>query len=414
MMMYTQVMRSRFQRIFKKTRGNILAMTLVISGVAGVVALSMYAITSSDIKISGQKEDSLIAYQAASAGIDLGLMYYKFNNNVELSADCQNVNDSANCTEPTSSTGLPLRFYLDRLGCVEISANNGTNIKDDIRDMSQDSRGQRRCANIAVNGTTTYEPAPANPSQNLKANERIFNLKIWYRDDQIGDPNTFNNISNNNPTVDQDNSYQIDGLEKINSFRLYLRPKEWAVKRNEFMQANGGLKPEDSVIVNDSSYHNWFQQAYCNGQISNTDPNKLTIPNTDWCAYYVMYVPPINGNLDGLIGANPMYGLRQALENINNNVDNGREIKLYNNSAKIFVSSVRIRPINMNIQFAIDNVKDFFGKPLNIDTGITHIEVTGYYGGAKRTLEAQMDRKTNAFLGIFDRALYVSKGKLAP
>jgi len=68
----------------------------------------------------------------------------------------------------------------------------------------------------------------------------------------------------------------------------------------------------------------------------------------------------------------------------------------------------------MDLQFAIDGIYDREGLPLAIDSGITHIEVTGYYGRAKRKLEVQIDRKTNAFLGIFDRALYVGEGDLAP
>ena len=109
-----------------------------------------------------------------------------------------------------------------------------------------------------------------------------------------------------------------------------------------------------------------------------------------------------------------MIALREAFKYITNGVDAGHTITLGNTTAATLVDSIRISPINMDLQFAINGIEDRHGNTLAIDSGITHIEVTGYYGGAKRTLDTQIDRKTNAFLGIFDRALYVSEGDLAP
>lgn len=413
-----------FKRLrLKLTKGNVLAAAIIIGGTAGAVALSMYAITSSDVKISSQKEDSLLAYQAASGGIDLALMYYKFNHNVQLSDTCENTNDPA-CVDPTSTTGLPLRIFTDRLGCADLKTD-GQLVKD-TRDMSTTPGGKRFCAGVEVNGTNQYSKVTSNPNQNLPSNERIFDLKIWYKDSKIGDPTKFNTnyqkpgaFKTNDDydpaisrVVNQDNSYQIDGLEKVNSFQLYLRPKEWAKKRDEFIKSTG-LIPEDpnTKPYQDLKYHDQFQNIFCNGNISNTDPNELTLPNTDWCAYYVIDVPPLGVDLTGLVGRNPIYGLRQSFDP---RYPNGFKVQLQNTFLKTYVNSVRIRPINMDMQFAIDDIRDFHNNPLNIDTGITHIEVTGYYGGAKRKLEAKMDRKTNAFLGIFDRTLYVGEGDLAP
>ena len=404
-----------FKRLkLKRTKGNILATTIIVGSLAGAVSLSMYAITTSDVKISAQQEDSLLAYQAASAGVDLGLMYYKFNHNVQLSDTCENTNDPA-CADPTSANGLPIRFYIDRLGCAD------TGDPTDSRDLSQN---HLQCSGIKVNGTNQYEKLTST-NQNPPSNERVVDLKIWYKDNKIGDPSKFNDLNNSNPTIDQDNSYQIDGLEKVNSFQLYLRPKEWAKERDAFntsTNSNFNGKWPENYFDKDAPYKDWFQTSLCNDNISNTNPNELTLPNTDWCAYYVMYVPALGVDLTGLVGGNPIKGLREPFFPTN---ANGVTVTLQNTSLKTWVNSVRIRPINMDMQFAIDNVanrqcinsSDPANDPnchLNIDTGITHIEVTGYYGGAKRTLDTQIDRKTNAFLGIFDRALYVGEGDLAP
>ena len=400
-----------FKRLkLKRTKGNILATTIIVGSLAGAVSLSMYAITTSDVKISSQQEDSLLAYQAASAGVDLGLMYYKFNHNVELSNQCHDVNDPANCTDPTSpkitdqpTENLPIRIFIDRLGCT--AQGNG-----DSRDMSiKDANDKIHCAGVEVNDITQWTDVTSNPNQNLPSNERIVDLKIWYKDNKIGDPAKFN-VQNSNPTIDQDNSYQIDGLEKVNTFQLHLRPKEWAKERDAFHTSTNpnfnGKWPENYFNKPDP-YRAWFQSTFCKQQSVQTNM-------TDLCSYYVIPVPPQGRNVVIPLreSLNPLYanGYRIALANDTNPLSKG-------------IDSIRIRPINMDAQFAITNVQDILCDPsdpasphchLNIDTGITHIEVTGYYGGAKRTLDTQIDRKTNAFLGIFDRALYVGEGDLAP
>ena len=123
------------------------------------------------------------------------------------------------------------------------------------------------------------------------------------------------------------------------------------------------------------------------------------------CAFYIIKIP-YTGRIKHVVVNNEIVPLRVPFQSNNQNG--------YLVTPGLLVESIRIRPINMDAQFAINNVVDINDQPLNIDTGITHIEVTGYYGGAKRTLDTQIDRKTNAFLGIFDRALYVSEGDLDP
>ncbi len=409
---------NKFFQYFKKLRvkGNVLVITLIVGGIAGVTAVSIFGIILADSKIANQREDSLLAYQAASAGVDLGLMYYKYNHNVQLSDNCEDTNNPANCQDPTSSTGRAIRFYIDRLGCTDTD-------NTDSRDLSPDNL---QCAGIKVNGTEKYRDVTANLTENLPSDERIVDIKIWFKDDHIGEgfqptgdanyplkfdtnyphDGQFNFNDNYDPSVSrvvkQDDAYQIDGLEKVNQFQLYVRPKEWAMRRNAYNRnADPNKWPED-FYNQGAPYRNWFQENFCT-DYQNIKPN---FPNGDLCAYYIIKVPSENNN--------KMIALREAFKYITNGVDAGHTITLGNTTAATLVDSIRISPINMDLQFAINGIEDRHGNTLAIDSGITHIEVTGYYGGAKRTLDTQIDRKTNAFLGIFDRALYVSEGDLAP
>lgn len=398
-----------------KVKGNVLAITLIVGGIAGVTAISIFGIILSDSKIAGQREDSLLAYQAASAGVDLGLMYYKYNHNVQLSNNCENTNDPANCQDPTSSIGRAIRLYIDRLGCAD-TGNNA-----DPRDLSPTNL---QCAGIRVNGTEKYRDVTANLTENLPSDERIVDIKIWFKDTSIGNSTLidsdlphngqFNFNDNYDPSVSrvvkQDDAYQIDGLQKVDKFQLYLRPKDWAMRRNDFRDEYPNKWPED-VYNQGYPYRDWFQKTFCKQSCLKGDPTcqapiDTNIPNLDLCGYYVIKVPSQNNN--------KILGLRESLKYIKNGVDAGHTIILGNTSAAILVDSIRIRPINMDLQFAIDGITAKNGDTLAIDSGITHIEVTGYYGHAKRKLEVQIDRKTNAFLGIFDRALYVSEGDLDP
>jgi len=289
---------NKFFQYFKKLRvkGNVLVITLIVGGIAGVTAVSIFGIILADSKIANQREDSLLAYQAASAGVDLGLMYYKYNHNVQLSDSCEDTNDPANCQDPTSSAGRAIRFYIDRLGCTDTD-------NTDSRDLSPDNL---QCAGIKVNGTEKYRDVTANLTENLPSDERIVDIKIWFKDTSIGDPTQFDsnyphdgqfNFNDNyDPSVSrvvkQDDAYQIDGLEKVNQFQLYVRPKEWAMRRNAYNRnADPNKWPED-FYNQGAPYRNWFQENFCT-DYQNIKPN---FPNGDLCAYYIIKVPSENNN----------------------------------------------------------------------------------------------------------------------
>lgn len=76
------------------------------------------------------------------------------------------------------------------------------------------------------------------------------------------------------------------------------------------------------------------------------------------------------------------------------------------------VSSIRIRTYYCNVQYAFATAKDISGLGVGNNAGpefdglTTEILSTGYYGGAKRTLVAAVDRQTGNLIGIFDYLLY--------
>lgn len=84
------------------------------------------------------------------------------------------------------------------------------------------------------------------------------------------------------------------------------------------------------------------------------------------------------------------------------------QVKLGNTT----LSSVRLRAFHCPVQFAFATTRDIDGLGSDNDAGpefdslTTEILSTGYFGSAKRTLLARIDRQTGNLLGIFDFLLY--------
>ena len=65
-----------------KSGAALLITMLLIAGV-GALALAVARIVLSEIRISGNYADSIVAYEAAEAGIEKGLLEFRYNRNIE-------------------------------------------------------------------------------------------------------------------------------------------------------------------------------------------------------------------------------------------------------------------------------------------------------------------------------------------
>ena len=65
------------------------------------------------------------------------------------------------------------------------------------------------------------------------------------------------------------------------------------------------------------------------------------------------------------------------------------------------VDEIRFKPVKTDIIYSLVSTDGGL-----VDSQVTHIESTGYFGDAKRKVVAKIDRQTNQLIGIFDYALY--------
>lgn len=82
--------------------------------------------------------------------------------------------------------------------------------------------------------------------------------------------------------------------------------------------------------------------------------------------------------------------------------------------------NVRLRPYYCDVTIGMVNSISTSGPSTNdppgplIDTLTTTITSTGFYGNAKKTLVADIDRVSNSLIGVYDYNLYAGGGNVAP
>ncbi len=79
-------------------------------------------------------------------------------------------------------------------------------------------------------------------------------------------------------------------------------------------------------------------------------------------------------------------------------------------------SYFRIRPYYCDVQYAFSTATGSNNQipGPKFDSLITKITATGYFGKAKRTLQAQVDRKSGTLINIYDFNLYSGQGNIKP
>lgn len=109
------------------------------------------------------------------------------------------------------------------------------------------------------------------------------------------------------------------------------------------------------------------------------------------------------------------YTQRQAVVGANNLVDSRGDNLPIATGANLS-SFVRIRPYYCPIQYAFTTATSANGANggPQFDALQTKITATGYFGKTKRTLQAQIDRKSGTLINIYDFNLYSGEGSIQP
>lgn len=115
-------------------------------------------------------------------------------------------------------------------------------------------------------------------------------------------------------------------------------------------------------------------------------------------------------------GTSPIYAQVQAPSVAGKFISNVNGSNMPIKSSGNLASYVRIRPYHCDVKYAFTTTTGTnteSGGP-EFDSLITKITATGYFGKAKRTLQAQIDRKSGTLINIYDFNLYSGQGNISP
>lgn len=268
-------------------RGAALLITLLIIGILATVLLGASRLTIREIRSARAFADSTGAYFAAESGIEDGLMRIRRDRDYELPA----------AATRTSTQGQRI--------------NLGTN-----QDL----------------GAVTVSSGSLNPNQSF------YDLKIWFKDAQIGDLNLFSSgQSSTFETILKDSIRELSGFTTNTQLEFRIE--------SDTPGANTGLE--------------------------------------------IRTLNPAGG---GVTSFNPLLS-SGAVGPFTVSVGAGERLLLH-----AFGGDIRFaaRPLATTV----------------FDSGIHHVEATGYFGGVKRKLEAIVDRESGTVIGLFDYTVFSGSGSL--
>lgn len=290
--------------------GSALIAALIIASSIGLIIAGLGRFVSSSIRTTSNFEDAMLAFAAAEAGIEDGLLRWRFNRDIQL---------------------------------PELS---GLDMQESIKQA------------VRVNLTTGSVTGPVALGEGIASNstDSVYDLRIWYKAPTVG---------STDPTALTSSNYP---------FRL---------AKDQTLDLNAqGLRGKA------------VQLDYA-----------IPAPNQQ----VVMECRIIREDIDGTLTTEKIILSQPSDRKIICQVPSGSDGLGYRLRFKPFILSTTggAAPDNSFINYALsvpgaaDNRNDAL-----LDTGVTIIESTGYYGSAKRTLQARIDRASGTVLGIFDYVLF--------
>jgi len=300
-------------------RGSALVFVLII--IAGIVTVTIGTQRLSLVQFNQatREEDNLFAYYAAKAGLEDGLLRFRYQRDVETSVDKV--------------------FRFDVTGGV--------------------AAGEVNVGAINQGNPQGFD---------YETNHQYYDLSIDFRDKAIG---TFNlNEFGDNKTLVEGDELQLTGFPNPTNYQnsIYLR---YAF---EFVGEN----------CNDRGAFVQIEQI--------SDVNGSTV-----LAQHQARIPLVGARVDSS--------------------ESSQNLEIKTNTS--YATYVRLRPYHCGVKyaFAATTTPNGPGNEPNdpeFDSLLTKITATGYYGKAKRTLQAQVDRKSGTLLNIYDFSLYSGEGSIVP
>ncbi|MDO8649835.1 MAG: hypothetical protein Q7K33_00790 [Candidatus Berkelbacteria bacterium] len=295
----------------KRLRASSLVLVVVVMAGIIIVVFGASRLTLVQYNQSNRDEDNIFALSAARAGIEDGLLRFRYNRDAE-----------------TGSNGTKVARYNLTTG---VSAG----------EVDQNSKS------------------------NFALNEQYYDMKLSFRGGQIG---TFD--TDTQESVAKDELLELTGFPNEPD-RYYLR--YWF----EFVDC--GNTPRENRLVQIQ-------------QVSQTTSSGNLIAYDQITVKY-----PANGTTVDSKDSNHMF-IRTTLGSDNS-----------------LASSIRLRPYGCSIKYSLATSLTDTGQANdgpNFDSSKSIITSTGYYGAAKRTLIAEINRLSGQLISIYDFNIYSGTGDI--
>lgn len=325
------------------TQGSALIITVLLITAISTILFSTARLGVSDIAQVTRLEESLTAHYAAESGIELGLLAYRLNQETETSADA------------TSTEGDYLNFNLQNNSASSVASADNL---------------------LAIN--------PSAPSANTK---------MWWKEERLGVRDEASGLINTiqSPKLFKDQTQQLDLSNLVNQNLTFY----WTSA--QYIDSSG----------NEVDYP----------QVKNPKctPGESCDPPYVEALFGVEFVLNKIDNQGNVEECDKHISLASGLsiENISYSVEDNKLTWLCQNGlgGEGNKYKLRIKPLigilddplrekdHPYIYYAVS------GNSHPIDSGITRINSTGYYGSTKRALQIDINRSSTKLLGLYDLIL---------
>jgi len=316
----------------KRQRASSLVLVVVVMAVVVSAVFGASRLTLVQFSQANRDEDNLLARYAAKAGIEDGLLRFRFNRDAETVG------------------GKVFRFNLTR----------GIATGDKSGEVAEDQ---------PVSNSPQYNPI-----------DQYYDMKMNFRVQALGDF-AFKLRQDPKPIIKKDNTLELSGFEKQNAV-YFLRV---------------AFKFYDPNTTNKCTNGNAFVQIQRVVDGAATPFSQITARPT------------------------PTTGIYDSRTTSDNNI----EVNLISPTPEL-ATIFRFRPYYCDVAYAFATttspngvgIKD--NGTISSDNGpffgglITSITSTGYYGSAKRTLVAEIDRSSGQLISIYDFNIYSGTGDIKP
>src|SRR3990167_3935840 len=327
-------------------RGSALLITLLIVSVISAAAFGVGKLTLQNIGLTGSLEDSTVAYQVARAGIEEGLLRWRYDHAFETG-------------EPAGSTETLLQTFRAILPSY------------DSGDLPSE----------AV--VPDYTATGANPR------EKTYDLRSWFHADKIGtgcktDLSGIDQYGGDNgdvPILAKDETRELD-VSNLTGITTVTICWSNALNDNHQNYRNGAYDPTDDL--NSLNIFPSVEVIPIDGLgdvLTGTNFKTFTLPNERGALINVGSGGVKHLRFKPFIYHDPTPG----------NPFSGDETTTH---AELDSA------LNPRIVFSVVPSAGV------IDSGVHYIESTGYFGVAKRRLRAEIDRTSGRLLGLFDFSIY--------